>query len=77
MVLVGVLCNLLMDYNECAIRFKVYWKLSLLAILYLIGSNQFFSYSQWLWHSFKGCALSPSLVSQFQGTVETSTARVG
>ena len=42
MVLVGVLCNLLMDYNECAMRFKVYWKLILLAILYLIGSNQFF-----------------------------------
>ena len=33
-------------------------------ILDLVGSNQFFLYPQWLWHSFKkGCALFPSLVS--------------
>ena len=52
MVLVSVLFNLLMYYNECTMKlmyynectmkFKVYWKLNLLAIFYLIGSNQFF-----------------------------------
>ena len=77
MVLVGVLFNLLMYCSESTMRFKVYWKLNRLAILYLIASNQFFPCSQWLCHSFEGCALSPSLLSQFQGIVEISTARVG
>ena len=34
------------------------------AILDLVGSNQFVSYPQRLWHSFKGCALTPSLPFQ-------------
>lgn len=34
------------------------------AILGLISSNQFMSYPQWLCHSFKGCGLPPSLLSQ-------------
>ena len=34
------------------------------AILGLTGSNQLLSYPQQLWHSFNGCALPPSLLSQ-------------
>ena len=54
-----------MYYNEAQGPLEV----ELPATLDLVGSNQFLSYPQWLCHSFKGCALPPSLLSQYEYTV--------
>ena len=49
-------------YNEAQVLLEV----DSSAILGLISSNQFMSYPQWLCHSFKGCTLPLSFLSQAQ-----------
>lgn len=87
MVLVSVLFNLLMHYNEWTMKlmyynewtmkFKVYWKVEFLAILYLMDlTSFFFIFPMAMSFSVQLCPV-PFLLSQFQGTVGTSRARVG
>ena len=64
MALLGVSFSMLIYYNECIMRLKVHWKSKLLpSWTWLVLTS--FCHVLWLHHSFKGCALPPSLLFQF------------
>ena len=54
-----------MHYNGHIMRLKVYWKLNH-PPFWIVDSNQFILYSQWLYDSFKGCVLTSCLLYQKQ-----------
>ena len=64
MALVGVAFSMLMYHNERIRRLKVYWKSNLLPswTQFVLTS---FHHVVWLCHSFKSCALPPSLLFQW------------
>ena len=56
------MCHL--DANELINEGQGLLEVEFSTFLSLVGSNQFSSYLQWLCHSFKGCTLPSSLLSQ-------------
>ena len=63
MVLVGVSFSMLMYYNEHIMKPKVHWESNLPPSWTWLVLNSF-CHVLWLYHSFKGCTLPPSLLFQ-------------
>ena len=54
------------DFSEHMMKLQVHWKPNLPSWFWLVLTN--FCHVTWLCHSFKGCALLPSLLFQFQSS---------
>ena len=69
-----VIQQMLMYYNERIMRLKVYWKSNLPPSWTQLVLTSF-RHVPWLYHSFKGCALPPSLLFHLNFTDEEMPAK--